>query len=154
MDFIIPLNFPPCRLQLSRKDGKVKVCCLSRRKFVHLTPEEWVRQHIIAYLSDVLGFPLSRISVEQKFEYNGRTKRWDIVVFSADAQPQILVECKAPDVPLTAAVFQQLASYQAIVNAEVMLMSNGLENKIWRFSKVNMRWHEIGQIPDYDSLSE
>ena len=75
MDFIVPLNFPPTQLDLSRKSGKVFVKCLIRHKEILLTPEEWVRQHIIAHLINDLNYPQTLIGVEKSIQYNGLTKR-------------------------------------------------------------------------------
>ena len=98
MEALIPLNLPKATLTLTRKDNVIFVNCLIRKKKMVLTPEEWVRQHYINYLSSYLLYPLSFISVEKELNYFGLKKRWDIVVVNNLFEPIILVECKAPNI--------------------------------------------------------
>ena len=147
MDFIVPLNFPPTQLDLSRKSGKVFVKCLIRRKEILLTPEEWVRQHIIAHLINDLNYPQTLIGVEKAIQYNGLTKRWDIVVFDSDFKPYLLVECKAPNIKLGTNTLQQALSYQHQLNCELIVISNGLETHTWQLNKEKQSLEELDGIP-------
>jgi hypothetical protein len=117
MDFIVPLSFPPTPLDLTRKSGKVFVKCLIRKKAILLTPEEWVRQHIIAHLIKDLNYPETLVGVEKSIQYNGLTKRWDIVVFNSDFKPHLLVECKAPSIKLNE---DTLKHYANTIGAKVV----------------------------------
>jgi len=147
MDFIVPLNFPPAQLDLSRKSGKVFVKCLIRRKEILLTPEEWVRQHIIAHLINDLNYPQTLIGVEKSIQYNSLTKRWDIVVFDSDFKPYLLVECKAPNIKLGTNTLQQALSYQHQLNCELIVISNGLETHTWQLNKEKQSLEELDGIP-------
>ena len=147
MDFIVPLNFPPTQLDLNRKSGKVFVKCLIRRKEILLTPEEWVRQHIIAHLINDLNYPQTLIGVEKAIQYNGLTKRWDIVVFDSDFEPYMLVECKAPNIKLGTNTLQQALSYQHQLNCELIVISNGLETHTWQLNKEKQSLEKLDGIP-------
>ena len=147
MDFIVPLNFPLAQLDLSRKSGKVFVKCLIRRKEILLTPEEWVRQHIIAHLINDLNYPQTLIGVEKSIQYNSLTKRWDIVVFDSDFKPYLLVECKAPNIKLGTNTLQQALSYQHQLNCELIVISNGLETHTWQLNKEKQSLEELDGIP-------
>lgn len=147
MDFIVPLNFPPTQLDLTRKSRKVFVKCLIRRKEILLTPEEWVRQHIIAHLINDLNYQQTLIGVEKAIQYNGLTKRWDIVVFNSDFEPYMLIECKAPSIKLGTNTLHQALSYQNQLNCELIMISNGLETYTWRLNKEKLILEEVGGIP-------
>jgi len=147
MDFIIPLNFPPTPLDLIRKSGKIYVKCLVRKKAILLTPEEWVRQHIISHLIINLNYPETLVGVEKSILYNGLTKRWDIVVFDSDFKPHLLVECKAPSIKLTEDTLKQALSYQNQLNCELIVISNGLETVIWHFDEKELKFEQLNEIP-------
>jgi hypothetical protein len=147
MDFIVPLNFPPTPLDLTRKSGKIFVKCLIRKKAILLTPEEWVRQHIIAHLIKDLNYPETLVGVEKSIQYNGLTKRWDIVVFNSDFKPHLLVECKAPSIKLNEDTLKQVLSYQHQLNCELIVISNGLETFVWKFDEKKLKFEEIIGIP-------
>ncbi len=124
---LIPLNLPMAPLDLKRMNGTVYVECLIRRKALVLTPEEWVRQHVIHFLIEK-GVPKGLIASEVSLKYHERTKRADIVVYGMDQKPVWIVECKAADVPLSEAVFRQIASYNYTLQVEYLMMTNGLEH--------------------------
>jgi type I site-specific restriction endonuclease len=147
MDFIVPLSFPPTPLDLTRKSGKVFVKCLIRKKAILLTPEEWVRQHIIAHLINDLNYPKTLVGVEKSIQYNGLTKRWDIVVFDSDFKPYLLVECKAPNIKLGTNTLQQALSYQHQLNCELIVISNGLETHTWQLNKEKQSLEKLDGIP-------
>ena len=96
-----------------------------RRRRVALTPEEWVRQHVINYLLHDLGCPASLMGVEAGLVLNGMAKRADIVVYDRSASPVLLVECKAPGVPLAQATFEQVALYNLVPKVRYLLVTNG-----------------------------
>ncbi len=136
MQELTPLSLPPAPLKIQRQaDQKLLVRCLIRRKFLVLTPEEWVRQHLIAYLHFQSRFPLEKISVEKQIKYDGFTKRWDIVVYDQAFNPLLLIECKAPQVPLSNSVFQQVAVYQRNIQAPYIALSNGMTHLIYALNK-------------------
>jgi hypothetical protein len=124
---IVPLNLPKARLKLTKKDSEVFVWCILRKKNLVCTPEEWVRQHVIHFLiSD--GVPQGLIASEYTLEYNGRSKRADLVVFNRAQQAVLVVECKAPEVELNEHVFHQIATYNHEMKVSYLMMTNGLKH--------------------------
>ncbi|MFM8596508.1 MAG: type I restriction enzyme HsdR N-terminal domain-containing protein [Flavobacteriales bacterium] len=147
MQELIPLHLPPAPLKLQRQaDQKLLVQCLIRRKFLILTPEEWVRQHLIAYLHLNQGFALEKISVEKQIRFDGFTKRWDIVVFDNAFQPLMLIECKAPQIALNDSVLRQVAVYQRKIQAPFIALSNGIAHLIY---KLDAKFGTIEQCEDF-----
>lgn len=125
MSLLRSLNLPKAPLKLSSRAGRIYVNCLVRKKPIILTPEEWVRQHLIAFLHLHQGYPLEKIAVEKQIQYDGFTRRWDIVIYNAAFQPDVLVECKAPEIKLTHEVFMQISTYQQKLGANCLILSNG-----------------------------
>ena len=105
--------------------GKRYIFDIIRSKYIMLTPEEWVRQHIIWYFIETAQYPKSLISVEKMLLVNGLRKRYDIVVYDKLHQPWMLIECKEPNVPITETTLQQLLSYQRTIQCPYALLSNG-----------------------------
>ena len=151
MQALIPLNLPKATLTLTRKDNVIFVNCLIRKKKIVLTPEEWVRQHYINYLSVHLLYPLSFISVEKELNYFGLKKRWDIVVYNNLFNPIILVECKAPNIKLNQEALKQVFTYQNKLNCKFIVLSNGIEHSNWQVDQLKKKITEVYEIPIYSS---
>ena len=122
------LNLPPFAYNFKTLDGKAGLYDVFRKKFVLLTPEEWVRQHLLHYLVNEKGFPPHLISVEKELLVEGQKRRYDAVVYDAHFQPMLLIECKAPQVAITQAVFDQAARYNRTLDIPYILVSNGLQH--------------------------
>jgi len=127
MALITPLIFPKAPLELSKKNELVFVRCIIRKKLLILSPEEWVRQHVLHFLMQQKHYPLSRLSVEKSIRYNGLIKRWDIVAYDVDFKPKVLVECKQATIKISIETLLQAASYQKIIQSENILLTNGKE---------------------------
>ena len=125
---IIPLNLPKAKLKLTRKNGEVYVRCLIRQKDLVCTPEEWVRQHVIHFLISEKGVSIGRIASEFSLEYNSRSKRADLVLFDEFGKPNMIVECKAPEIPITEKVVHQIAQYNSQLNVDRLFLTNGLDH--------------------------
>ena len=134
MDKPIKLNLPIAKLKLYEKNNITYVNCLIRKKKIILTPEEWVRQHLISYLDSNFNYSKSRMAVEFELKYNKLSKRADIVFFDKKLMPYLLVECKAPEVKLDKNVLHQIVTYNAKLNAPFLLISNGIEHYIFEVS--------------------
>lgn len=102
-----------------------------RKKWLVLTPEEWVRQHLLNYLVTVKQIPASRIAVEKELQLNGLRRRYDAVVFDRNRQPYLIVECKAPYVALDQSVIEQALRYNLSVKAELLLITNGISDLVF-----------------------
>ena len=146
------LNLPAYKYQLKEIDGKLAIFDSIRKKYVVLTPEEWVRQHIIHYLNDDLKYPASLTKVEGGLRYNSRAKRTDVMVYDNAMEPLVLVECKAPSVKIDEKVVRQLAIYNSQCNAKLLITTNGLVTfaVLCKGSEHSMLQH----IPDYAGLNE
>lgn len=144
-----PLNFPHFEFKVKDINACPEIYDPVRRKYVALTPEEWVRQHLIAYLMQLKGYPGAIIGVEKQLLLNKKPKRFDLVVFSRNAQPYILAECKAPGVPITEKAFDQAARYNMLLKAEYFLITNGLEHYPCRLDYENKRYIFIEDVPDF-----
>jgi len=125
-----------------------------RKKRVALTPEEEVRQQLIGMLSVLKGFPLHLMSCEYSIVINGNKFRGDLVVFSRDAKPILLAECKAPSVKISRAVFEQILTYNRNLGIRHILLTNGPETYFASFSKESGTYIYKNDIPDYNELSQ
>lgn len=125
---IVPLNFPKAPLNLVRRSNTIYVNCLVRKKQVKLTPEEWVRQHVIYYLIEYKKASPGLIAVEKSLLVNGLTRRFDVVVANRKGIAKILIECKATDVQLTEETLFQLAQYNSVLTSEYVMITNGLQS--------------------------
>ena len=123
------LNLPEYNPQLRKTDSGLEIYDPIRKKFLILTPEEWVRQHFINYLQNTLMYSLNSISIESEIMYLGKIKRIDLCVYDAEGKPFILIECKAPYVPLSLNTISQISGYASTLStAKYLCITNGLEH--------------------------
>jgi len=123
---MIPIDFSAITLRLKQEDGKVLVFDPVRKKWLVLTPEEQVRQYLLAHLTGNMQYPSSLIAVEKKIMVGAMAKRFDIVVYDRHTHsPWMLIECKAPDIPITQAALMQLLNYQRTIQCGYWMLSNG-----------------------------
>lgn len=125
------LNLPVYEAQIRILDEKRDIFDPIRRQFVRLTPEEWVRQHFLQYLSRKCGYPSSLMAVEKGFAYQKMARRADIVVHDRRGLPFLLVECKAPNVSISQSTFDQVSRYNRVVQARFLMVTNGLKHYCW-----------------------
>jgi hypothetical protein len=121
------LNLPPIECKITEIEGKTFVFDILRKKNVRLTPEEWVRQHIVHLLIHQLSFSKNLIKLESGLQYEGLEKRSDILIFDRDTKPYFLIECKAPEVAISKKTIAQVSRYNKTLNAPFMAISNGLK---------------------------
>ena len=122
------LNFPSYNFRFKNSENKVSIFDDIRKKFIILTPEEWVRQHIVQFLLHEKKYPKSYINVEKLIKVNDLNKRYDIVVFKPNGELFLLIECKSPDVKITQETFDQIARYNLKLNAQFLMLTNGLNH--------------------------
>lgn len=120
------LNLPVFDYKLKKEGGKHYILDLIRRKYVALTPEEWVRQHFVHYLINDLKYPKSLFKVESGLKFNNRQKRSDILIHNREGRPWMLIECKSPDIKLTQKAFNQIAVYNMTIGARYLAVTNGM----------------------------
>lgn len=142
------LNFQEFTFRLRKSVPKDEIFDPVRKKFVALTPEEWVRQHVIAFLIEQKNIPVSRIGVEKALKVNTLLKRFDAVVFSRNGNPLLLIECKAPGVEITESVFDQAARYNMQLNATYFMITNGIDHFTCKLDYTKKIYSFIPDIPD------
>ena len=149
---MIELNLPKCRLRLEQREGKPDVYDDLRRKFVRLTPEEWVRQHFVRYLIDDLGYPQLLMQNEVALRLGETVKRCDTLLYDKALRPQMILEYKAPHVTLTESVLQQIVRYNYVLRVPYLVLSNGLEHLLCRIDYEQMTYAFLSEFPPYDRL--
>ena len=147
------LALPKAQLKITKKGDELFVWCVARKKTLVLTPEEWVRQHVIHYLVNDLKVPLGLIASEVSLSINKLRRRCDLIVFSKESKPLLLIECKAVDVPLTEHVFHQIAQYNFKLNVDYLMMTNGVHHVYCRIDRVNNKLIYLEKLPFYDDLN-
>jgi hypothetical protein len=146
------LNLPTYFFRIKEEKGKKYIFDEIRRRFVVLTPEEWVRQHIVLYLVSEKNFPLQLISMEKGFSQNRRKQRYDLLIYDRAGEPVMIVECKAPGIEINQQVFDQAGRYNNIHKASYMLISNGMKHYCCLINKLNKQYRFLPEIPNYDEL--
>lgn len=147
------LNLPAFEADVRRlDDGSLQVFDRLRAKYVALTPEEWVRQHFVNFLIVEKGYRPALMANEVGLRLNGTLRRCDTVVYGRDMQPVAVVEYKAPEVEITAAVFDQIARYNLVMKAGWLIVSNGLNHYCCRYDHTTGRYSFARDIPAWDAL--
>lgn len=143
------LAFPAYSFRLKNSENKPFIFDVIRKKFLVLTPEEWVRQHILQFLSQDKKYPLSLINVEKEIKVGNTRKRYDIVVFKPDGRLFLIVECKAPSIKITQDTFDQIARYNLQLEADYLMVSNGLQHYYCQMDYEAERYQFLRALPDY-----
>ncbi len=146
------LNLPPFDMKLSGTRERMKVFDILRRRYVALTPEEWVRQHFVNYLINHLGYPAPSLANEVQLTVGEKHLRADTVLFSRDMRPRMIVEYKAPSVAITPDVFNQIAVYNTLLHVDYLVVSNGIEHYCRRIDYTTGQALPLDHIPTYDML--
>ncbi len=147
--FMKQLQFPTYSFRFKNSENKVAIFDEIRKKFIIITPEEWVRQHVVQFLLQDKKYPLSYINVEKLLKINGLNKRYDIVVYKPDGNITILIECKAPDVKISQSTFDQIARYNMTLKAEYLMVTNGLNHYFCKMDYENEKYDFLSELPEY-----
>ena len=137
--------------QFRQDKDKFFIYDVLRKKYLLLTPEEWVRQHVVQFLMQEKKYPKSLINVEKVLKINGLRKRYDVVVFNSDGSIFILIECKAPEIKITQATFDQIARYNMTMNAQFLMVTNGLNHYFCQMDYENEKYTFLENLPNYNS---
>lgn len=143
------LNLPTYSFKLKSEGGRNLIFDEIRRRYVVLTPEEWVRQNFIRYLVSEKFYPAALMVLEKQFGYNRMIKRFDVMVYNRRGDPVLLVECKAPAVKLDQKVFDQIALYNLEFNLPYLIVTNGINHYCCRYLKGRGKYQFLAEIPDY-----
>lgn len=146
------LNLPAYPFKIRQDDGGEEIFDPIRKKYVALTPEEWVRQHFVQYLINEKSAPPALIAIEQTLTYNTMKRRSDIVVYSGKAMPLILVECKSANIKLSQKVFDQVARYNMALKVPYLIITNGLTHFCCKIDFETLSYRFLREIPEYREL--
>ena len=144
------MNFPVYSFRFKNSENKVSIFDEIRKKFILLTPEEWVRQHCVHFLNQELNYPLSSIGLEGKLVINEQMKRFDILVYN-NGEPLILVECKAASIKIDQKVFDQIARYNLKLNVPFIWVTNGLNHFFATIDYKAQQYNFIKELPQYNT---
>ncbi len=145
------LNLPSFSFRFKNSENKVSIFDAIRKKFIILTPEEWVRQHVVQFLMIEKNYPKSLLNVEKVLQVNGLRKRYDIVVYNSDGTIHILIECKAPEVPISQSTFDQIAQYNMTLQSNYLMVTNGLNHYFCQMDNENEKYQFLTELPNYQS---
>ena len=145
------LNFPAYSFRFKNSENKVSIFDEIRKKFILLTPEEWVRQHVVQFLLQDKKYPKSYINVEKLIKINDLSKRYDGVVFQPNGEIFLLIECKAPEVPISQQTFDQIARYNLVLKAKYLMVTNGLNHYFCQMDFENEKYVFLKELPEYSN---
>lgn len=150
---MLSLNLPVFDIKIRIRNGKKVIFDQIRRRYVALTPEEWVRQHFVSFLIIHKGYPKELMANEMQINLNGMKKRCDTVLYNRHLQPQMIIEYKSPSVPITQAVFDQIMRYNSVLRVEYLVVSNGLQHYCCQMNYQHNRYVFLRDIPDYQYIN-
>lgn len=143
------LNFPNYSFRFKNSENKIAAFDEIRKKFVILTPEEWVRFHTVQFLIHEKDFPKSLINVERQLKLGKLIKRYDVVVYNSNGGIHLIVECKAPSIEITQATFDQIARYNMSLKAEYLMVTNGLDHFFCQLDYVQEKYRFLKELPPF-----
>ena len=146
------LNLPPFEARLRKESGRVSIYDILRKRYVALTPEEYVRQHFVHYLCGHLGYPEAVLANEVMLTAGQKKLRCDTVVYDSNARPKMIVEYKAPNVAITQKVFDQISAYNLLLKVDFLIFSNGLTHHCCKMDYSNQKYLFIDDIPNYETF--
>ena len=146
---MVSLNFPTYFFKVKNKENIPYIWDIVRKKYIMITPEEWVRQHVIHYLIHEKKYPAQWMNVEKQFSINGQHKRADIVVYNKDLKPHIIVECKATNIKITQETFDQIARYNLSLQAQYLMVTNGLQHFYCQMDFKRETYIFLEDLPSY-----
>lgn len=146
------LNLPPFEIKLRGTKAQPQIFDILRKKYIALTPEEWVRQHFIHFLVEHKGYPAALMANEIQLKVGEKTLRADSVLYSRELKPRMIIEYKAPHIPITQKVFDQISIYNMLLHVDYLVVSNGLQHYICKMDYNDKKYLFLEDIPDYEEL--
>lgn len=150
---MIPLNLPSYAIKIRKEDDHEQILDVLRRKYVALTPEEWVRQHFIHYLIEHKHYPATLLANEVKLQVGDKVLRADSVLYSTTLQPRMIIEYKAPHISITQKTFDQISTYNLLLHADYLVVSNGIRHYICRMDYEQQKyvfWKTFQNIKNFN----
>jgi hypothetical protein len=146
------LNLPPYPIKVKEHQGRCQIFDFLRRRYVALTPEEWVRQHFVHFLIEHKGYPKGLLANEMELRIGEKHLRCDTVLFNKALEPQMIIEYKAPDIELSQRVFDQISVYNMLLHVDYLVVSNGFQHYCCRMDYEHRQYTFLQSIPDYPVL--
>ena len=146
------LNLPPYAIKITEKGDKRLIFDFLRRKYVALTPEEWVRQHFTHYLVEHKGYPQGLMGNEIELHIGEKRLRCDTILYNKEAKPHMIIEYKAPTIQLQQKTFDQISVYNLLLKVDYLVISNGLQHYCCKMDYLNQKYAFLRDIPDYENL--
>lgn len=146
------INLPPYEIKLREQNGHRQIFDFLRRRYVALTPEEWVRQHFVHYLIEQKGYPKGLLCNEVELRVGEKKLRCDTLLYDKVLAPQMIIEYKKPEVALTQRVFDQISVYNMLLHVDYLIVSNGLQHICCRMNYESHSYEFLQEIPHYSSL--
>ena len=146
------LNLPQYEIKIGEKEGKRTIFDFLRRKYVALTPEEWVRQHFTHYLTEHKGYPKGLMGNEVELHVGEKRLRCDTILYNKQGQPLMIIEYKAPTIQIQQKTFDQIAAYNLLLHADFLVISNGLQHYCCQMDYERRSYRFLTEIPDYTVL--
>ena len=147
------LNLPPYEIRINEHKGRRQIFDCLRRKFVALTPEEWVRQHFTHFLMEHKGYPQTLLANEVELRLGDKKLRCDTLLYTPSMQPRMIIEYKAPTITLQQKTFDQIAVYNLLLKVDYLIISNGLQHFCCHMDYERGSYEFLKEIPDYDELT-
>ena len=149
---MIKLNLPTFDIKLRGTKERPMIFDILRKKFIALTPEEWVRQHFIHYLVEHKGYPTGLLANEVQLKVGGKQLRADSVLYSRELKPRMIIEYKAPHIPITQKVFDQITIYNMLLHVDYLIVSNGMQHYICKMDYDGKKYLFLEEVPNYEVL--
>lgn len=149
---MIQLTLPPYQIRVKETHGRKQIFDILRRKYVALTPEEWVRQHFIHYLVEHKNYPSSLLANEVPLQIGEKRMRADSVLYDNQLHPRMIIEYKAPNITLTQKVFDQITVYNLLLHVDYLIVSNGMTTYICKMDYKKQTYKFLEAIPNYENI--
>lgn len=146
------LNLPSYDVKLRGTQEKPEIFDFLRRRFVALTPEEWVRQHFTHWLVDYKGYPKGLLGNEIELRIGEKKLRCDSILYHQNTNPRMIIEYKSPNIKIKQQVFNQITVYNLLLHVDYLVVSNGLQHYCCKMDYANQRYEFLEDIPDYSQL--
>lgn len=146
---MLKLSFPNYEFRLKKIDEKRFIFDEIRKKYIELTAEEWVRQNCIKFLINEKKYKSQLIAVEKKIILNNLTKRFDIIAYDNNGEPNLLVECKAPNIAIRQETFDQILTYNRVINSKYLMITNGIIHYYCKIDNIDNKINFLKDIPNY-----
>ncbi len=146
------LNLPQYEIKVAERNGKTVIFDNLRRRFVSLTPEEWVRQHFVHFLTGHKGYPAALLANEVELTCGQKRLRCDSVLYDISARPRMIIEYKSPEIALTQKVFDQISVYNMLLHVDYLIVSNGLQHYCCKMDYEKRTYAFLKEIPEYEEI--